>query len=146
MRALKRAVLFLSLAVFGCCQQSADSVAVITKVNGEELRVRVEVADTPELRARGLMFREELPEGTGMLFVFPSETTSPFWMKNTPISLDLIFIKQGEIVSLIENAVPYDETLLDPDASYTTALEVPGGYASRHEVRVGDRVEWRRPE
>jgi uncharacterized membrane protein (UPF0127 family) len=146
MRALKRAFLLVSLAVFSCCQQSADSIVVITKSSGEELRVRVEVADTPELRAKGLMFRESLPEGTGMLFVFPSETTSAFWMKNTPISLDLIFIKQGEIVALIENAIPYDETPLDPETTYTLALEVPGGYASRHDVRVGDRVEWIKPE
>jgi uncharacterized membrane protein (UPF0127 family) len=149
MRTLKKAFLFLSLAAFGCCQQSPDSdasFAVITKGNGEEFQVRVEVADTPQLRARGLMFRKELPEGTGMLFVFPTESRNPFWMKNTPIPLDLFFIKQGEIVALIENAVPFDETPLFPKVPYTMVLEVPGGYASRHDVRVGDRVEWRKPE
>lgn len=146
MRALKRAILLVTLAVFSCCQQSADSIVVITKASGEELRVRAEVADTPELRAKGLMFRDVLPEGTGMLFVFPAEASGSFWMKNTPISLDLIFIKQGEIVDIIENAVPYDETPLTPDSSYTMALEVPGGYAARHDLRVGDGVEWIKPE
>jgi uncharacterized membrane protein (UPF0127 family) len=146
MRALKQALLVLAFAVFGCCQDSSVSLVGITKGNGEKLQVRVEIADTPELRARGLMFREELPEGTGMLFVFPAETSGSFWMKNTPIPLDLIFIKDEEIVDLIENAVPYDETLLTPDAPYTLVLEVPGGYAARHEVRVGDRVEWRKAE
>ncbi|HSA59719.1 MAG TPA: DUF192 domain-containing protein [bacterium] len=146
MRALKPAFLFFSLAVFGGCQQSADSFIVIKKTGGETLQVRVEVADTPALRSRGLMFREELPEGTGMLFVFPAVTSGAFWMKNTPIPLDLIFVKAGAIVALIENAVPFDETPLSPGASYTMALEVPGGYASRHGVRVGDGFEWRKRE
>lgn len=143
MRTLKRAFLLLILAVLGCCQGASESLVFITKSDGEILQVKVEVADTPESRSRGLMFRENLPEGTGMLFVFPTETLNSFWMKNTPIPLDIIFIKQGEIVSLIEDTTPYDETLLTPESSYTMTLEVPGGYAARHGVRLGDRFEWR---
>lgn len=67
-------------------------------------------------------------------------------MRNTPIPLDMIFIRQGKVVDIIENAVPYDETLLTPDTTYTMTLEVPGGYALRHNVRPGDRIVWKSPE
>jgi uncharacterized protein len=144
MRALKTVLIGVVLASLGCHRQDVGSFLTIQKNDGERLGVRVEIADTPELRAHGLMFRKELPEGTGMLFLFPRETRDAFWMKNTPIPLDMIFIKQGAVVSIIENAVPYDESILQPDSSYTMTLEVPGGYASRHGVRLGDRVEWRR--
>jgi uncharacterized membrane protein (UPF0127 family) len=116
---------------------------VLTTRRGESLNVQVEIADTPELRGRGLMFRKELPEGAGMLFLFPVETHNAFWMKNTLIPLDMIFAKQGKIVSIIQNTVPRDEKLLQPDAAYTMTLEVPGGYVSRHGLHVGDRFEWK---
>lgn len=122
----------------------AQDAVVITTRRGEALNVRVEIVDTPESRARGLMFRRELPEGTGMLFLFPSETNNAFWMKNTFLPLDMIFAKQGRIVSIIQNAVPQDEKLLQPDHSYTMTLEVPGGYVSRHNVHVGDGFELQR--
>lgn len=97
--------------------------------------------DTAESRSRGMMFRKELAEGKGMLFVFPAETRSAFWMKNTLIPLDMIFAKGEKVVSIIQNAVPLDEKLLQPDAGYTMTLEVPGGYVSRHNLHVGDRFE-----
>lgn len=112
----------------------------IATSSGQYLKVRVEIADTPSKRAAGLMFRESVPEGTGMLFVFPEEVHTSFWMKDTPVSLDLLFIRDGRIVSIIENAVPFSEELLTPDSSYSMVLEVPGGYAERHEVQVGDQI------
>lgn len=134
-------LLISTLLILGCCE-AASPLVTIHKADGEKLQVRVEVADTPSSRARGLMFRTELPEGTGMLFVYPEETQSAYWMRNTPIPLDMIFIRQGEVVDIIENAVPYDETPLRPDVLYTMTLEVPGGYAARHGVRIGARVKW----
>jgi uncharacterized membrane protein (UPF0127 family) len=114
----------------------------ITKASGETLQIQVEVADTAQERAQGLMFRENLPEGEGMLFIFPAETQTSFWMKDTPISLDLIFIRDNRIVDLIENAVPFSETLLTPDTTYLMVLEVPGGYVSRHGIQIGDSIEF----
>lgn len=138
----KRALLlsFLPLLILISCQCSAGKIAVHIQGQNGELIIRAEVADTGEERARGLMFREELPEGEGMLFVFPEETSSPFWMKNTPISLDLIFIRDDRIIDVIPDAVPFSESLLNPDASYTEVIEVPGGYAARHGVAVGNTV------
>jgi uncharacterized membrane protein (UPF0127 family) len=79
-----------------------------------------------------------LPEDRGMLFLFPEETHGAFWMKDTPISLDMIFIRSGKIVDIIKNTVPLDETLLTPRVTYTSVLEVPGGYVSRQRINVGD--------
>ncbi len=87
------------------------------------------------------MFRQSLPEGTGMLFFFPAVTRESFWMKNTPITLDMIFIRGTTIVSLIERAAPYSETILTPDHDYDRVLEVPGGYAKNHGIRVGDSLQ-----
>lgn len=129
----------LMAAFFGCCQ-GANNVVTITISSGENLRVIAEIADTSEERARGLMFRESVPEGTGMLFIFPGEVQSSFWMKDTPVSLDLLFIRGEQIVSIIENAVPYSEDLLTPDSTYTMVLEVPAGYAANRRVDVGNRV------
>lgn len=131
-------LILLLVAVLGCCQSSA--MITLQTSGGEELPVKVEIADTAQERSRGLMFRDSLPEGTGMLFLFPDETQGSFWMKDTPISLDLVFIRDGRIVDVIENAVPYSEELLTPESSYTMVLEVPGGYAARHGVKTGDTV------
>ena len=136
----KQIGLILIATVISCCQNSGP-VVTLQKADGEDLQVKVEVADTPAARERGLMFRNSVPEGTGMLFIFPEETQNSFWMKNTPSSLDMIFIRDGLIVSMIEKAVPYSEEILTPDSSYTMVLEVPGGYAARHSVSVGDRVK-----
>lgn len=136
----KRFPVLLTLAVFfilACCQAAQNSVT-ITTASGQALQVQVEIADTPEERATGLMFRESLPEGTGMLFVFSGETQGSFWMKNTPIPLDMIFAKEGRVVDIIENATPYSEELLTPGASYDMVLEVSGGYAGRNGVQSGD--------
>ncbi len=133
-------IAWILLIPFACCETNT-TVVTIRAGSGPTVQVQVEIADTADERELGLMFRENLPEGEGMLFVFPSETRASFWMKNTPISLDIIFIRNGEIVDLIENAVPYSETLLTPEASYTHVLEVPGGYASRHGIGIGDAIE-----
>lgn len=140
MRWCRPVLFFLVVAFLGCCQSGNNDTVTITSSSGEVLTVRVEIADTSEERSRGLMFRESVPEGTGMLFIFPEEVQSSFWMKDTPVSLDLLFIREGQIVSIIENAVPYSEDLLTPDSTYTTVLEVPAGYVANHSVQVGNTV------
>lgn len=88
------------------------------------------------------MYREHLADGEGMLFIFPQETNASFWMKNTPLSLDLIFVKEGRVVDIIESATPFSEEMLTPDSSYTVVLEVPGGYAARSGIQVGDQLRY----
>ncbi len=133
-------VLVVSLVL--SCSQSDRKKLFIEKNSGEVLQVSVEIASTATERALGLMYRKELPEGEGMLFVFSKETSGSFWMKNTPISLDILFIREGRIVDIIEKTVPYSLESLTPRETYTTVLEVPAGSVARHDIRRGDRVRY----
>jgi len=113
---------------------------VILESGGKSLRVQVEVADTDAKRERGLMFRKELPEGRGMLFLFDEEGEHAFWMKDTLIPLDLIFVdSSGRVTGIIARARPLT---LEPRSGGPSrmVLEVPGGWAAAHGVRAGDRM------
>lgn len=110
----------------------------------KSLLINVEVADTPDARRIGLMNRNGLNENYGMLFVFEKEMQDPFWMKDTHISLDLIFLdKNYNVVDLLENAEPESERLLFSKTSYRYVLEVNGGTAKKQDIRVGDQAEFR---
>jgi uncharacterized membrane protein (UPF0127 family) len=101
----------------------------------------VELADNDEARGRGLMFRRELPEGTGMLFDFKRDLNVTMWMKNTYIPLDMIFIRSdGRIHRIAENTVPESEQIIAAGASVRAVLEVIGGTARKLGIRPGDRV------
>src|SRR3989338_9378322 len=99
------AVLLVFLA--GCKMNTADEgyVAVIETGSGEHV-LDVELARTDEELEKGLMFRERLDEGQAMLFIFPSEEVRPFWMKNTLIPLDIIFISSAKVIVDIKTAEP----------------------------------------
>jgi uncharacterized membrane protein (UPF0127 family) len=112
----------------------------ITSKNGVHV-FAVEMAVTPEQQAQGLMFRRELPEGQGMLFDFAREQPLSFWMKNTYIPLDMIFIRgDGRIARIAENTVPLSETLVPSGGPARAVLEVIGGTAKKLGIAVGDRV------
>jgi uncharacterized protein len=101
----------------------------------------VEMAVTPEDQARGLMFRRELPEGQGMLFDFQREQPATFWMKNTYVSLDMIFIRaDGRILRIAENTVPLSEALVPSGGPVRAVLEVVAGTARKLGIAPGDRV------
>ena len=105
-------------------------------------RFAVEVADDPEERARGLMFRERLGPMEGMLFVYEREADGvAFWMKNTLIPLDMIFADgEGRIVSVRADAVPGDLTPIPAGAPARFVLEVPGGRAAALGIAPGDAL------
>jgi uncharacterized membrane protein (UPF0127 family) len=101
----------------------------------------VEMAVTPEDQANGLMFRRELPEGQGMLFDFQREQPATFWMKNTYISLDMIFIRaDGRILRIAENTVPLSEALVPSGGPVRAVLEVVAGTAKKLGIAPGDRA------
>jgi uncharacterized protein len=106
-------------------------------------RFTVEVARTPEQQALGLMFRKSLDPDQGMLFPYEPPQSVSFWMKNTLIPLDMIFIRpDGTIARIAANTVPRS---LDPVPSLEpviAVLEIRGGRASQLGLRPGDRVEW----
>lgn len=108
--------------------------------------VQVEIAANNELRAQGLMFRDRLDAGKGMLFLFPAEEVLSFWMKNCRIPLDMIFIDSSRrIVGIVENAPP---CRFDPCPSYGPGaparyvLEVAGGQAGAHGLKKGDVLQF----
>jgi len=101
----------------------------------------VEIADTEPAREKGLMYRKSLPSGRGMLFDFHSEQPVGFWMKNTYIPLDMIFIRgDGQILSIAENAKPLSERVIQSGGPVLAVLEVSGGTARKLGIAPGDRV------
>ena len=108
-------------------------------------RFTVEVAHTPEEQANGLMHRQSLAGDRGMLFPYEPPQDVSFWMKNTLIPLDMIFIRpDGTIARIAANTVPLS---LDPVPSLepvSAVLEIAGGRSGELGIREGDRVEWRR--
>jgi hypothetical protein len=102
---------------------------------------QVEVVDTPETRARGLMFRKSLPRGQGMLFDFKTEQPAGFWMENTYIPLDIIFIDtSGRIITIAENTTPLSLETIPSGGVARGVLEINGGLAKKLGIKVGDRV------
>lgn len=94
--------------------------------------VQVELADTPESRAQGLMFREHLPAGAGMLFVYPEAVSPSFWMRDTLIPLDLMFFDPaGDMRHAHFSAQPHDETAIRGGDNIQFVLEVPAGDIKR---------------
>jgi len=149
----RRAVL-LAVAALGlsACLTGAAPAAPPSFDHLREVRVEVAsgekthvfsawVADTPGSRARGLMYIRELPPDRGMLFLYDFPQFASFWMKNTYIPLDLLFISpDGRIANIVEDATPLSLAPLESVAPVTAVLEVAGGTAVRLGIRAGDRL------
>jgi uncharacterized protein len=119
------------------------AVVVVETRDGRQHRVTVEVARTDAERARGLMNRAELAPDAGMLFLFSETDEHAFWMKNTFIPLDMIFIDEGgRVAGLVERATPGSLALRSIGAPSRYVLEVNGGWAEARAVRPGDRVRF----
>ena len=132
----------LLLALVGCRDQGGPVARL--HAAGTTVDVALEIADTPETRTRGLMYRSELPDGRGMLFVFDKEEDHEFWMKNTFIPLDMVFIgTDSRVVGVHPNATPLSTANVGVGRPSRFVLEVPGGWAARHRVAAGDQVELR---
>ena len=110
---------------------------------GKSHSFRVEVARTPQQQAQGLMFRTAMGPDEGMLFPYDEPRLLSFWMKNTVLSLDLVFIdEQHRIINVAENAVPYSEASIVSDAPGIAVLELNGGRARELGLVAGSKVEW----
>lgn len=108
-------------------------------IGGE--RFTLEVANTHASRQRGLMFRESMPRDWGMIFVFPDESRRQFWMRNTQIPLDIVYLDSaGRIVS-IRQMRPFDETGVPSDGAARYAIELNQGTAQRLNLRSGQQLE-----
>jgi uncharacterized membrane protein (UPF0127 family) len=112
----------------------------ITTAKGTH-RFMVELADTPERRAVGLMHRPSMPADHGMLFDFKTDAPVAMWMRNTRIPLDMLFIaRDGRIVNIAERTVPFSETAIPSNGPVRAVLELNGGTTARLGIKPGDRV------
>ncbi|MGH6882771.1 DUF192 domain-containing protein [Hypericibacter sp.] len=113
----------------------------IDTATGLTLSFHVELARTEAERAQGLMYRDKLAPDAGMLFFYLTDRPVAFWMKNTLIPLDLLFIKRdGTILSIAERAVPLSETTIPSEGPVAAVLELNGGTVSRLGIKPGDRI------
>jgi len=127
----------LLLLAAGCLHQ--DRLPAITLDVGGHA-VRAEVADTPETRARGLMYRDALDADHGMLFVYPAAERLSFWMENTSVPLSIAFVSAGGEILRIRDMVPFDRTSVPSGAPALYALEVNRGWFEANGVGEGARV------
>lgn len=134
--------LIVFVTLFTCCVSTTPTGSSVL-IN--DVTINVEIADSPSEWQTGLMFRDSLEEGSGMLFVFPDSRVRSFWMKNTLIPLDIIFIDENSIIIDIQQTEPCKT---DPCPSYISngramfALEIRKGFTDTHGIRVGDMVEF----
>jgi uncharacterized membrane protein (UPF0127 family) len=145
---MHRALLALLLAA-SCPGASKDATgasgqptgAVRFETNGGPWVVHVEVANTDAARAKGLMYRRELRPDTGMIFLFPSTEEHPFWMHNTLIGLDMIFLGDDRaVVGVVDHAAPRTDTLRTVHKPSRYVVEVSAGEAAAHGVGPGTRA------
>jgi uncharacterized membrane protein (UPF0127 family) len=108
-----------------------------------EVAVNVEVVKTPAKIEKGLMYREHLPPDEGMLFFMGFESVHTFWMHNTLIPLDMLFItKDMTVAGIVERAAPQTDDLRKVDGPSLYVLEVNGGWAAAHQVSAGAKVRF----
>ena len=137
-------ILLKSLSVFavlfGLAACSSQESLVLHTKSGDA-KIFVDIADNDASRAKGLMFVQSLADDKGMLFDFKETRIVSFWMRNTFIPLDMIFIaNDGEIKYIHANARPHDETGISPDVPVRFVLEIAGGRAAELGLEVGDKV------
>lgn len=135
----------------GMARSEVDQTATTAKRVPLEIRTakgvrrfRVEVARTSIEQQKGLMFRTSLPKDGGMIFPFDTPRPASFWMKNTPLPLDLLFIRtDGTIARIAANAVPFSEEMVTSGGETVgSVLELEGGKADALGIAEGDRVIW----
>lgn len=144
---LLKALVGMTAATLICanCTEARSPVAVIGKN-----RITLEVASSEQEITRGLMFRTSMPEESGMVFVFDPPRPVNFWMYHTLIPLDMMFIKNNKIVKIFEDVPPCKSENpqdcprypADDGIMVNEVLEVNGGYAKRHGIKEGDKVDF----
>lgn len=165
MKQVTRFIAFAALALIaGCSPGAADAgakapaqtatpavhpvsglqVQPVTVTSGKIAHVfKSEVARTSAEQAKGLMFRTAIGDDEGMIFLRNPPDIAAFWMRNTVIPLDIIFIgTDHRILNIAANAVPYDETPLPAAGPTLAVLEINGGLAAKLGIKAGDKVEW----
>lgn len=156
-------LIFVLFFVFGGMQNSEKGKKVMkheAKAKSHEFRIDgqldffddkndtitsilIEIAEDDYSREKGLMYRRNIPDTVGMLFVFPQEDYHSFWMKNTPSPLDILYVDGfGKIVRIYENTEPYSEESIPSGELAQYVVEVKGGFCSVHHITTNHRIEF----
>ena len=138
--AIALAALAAILMSTSACRSRSEPHVILHGDDGA-VKVGVELALTRDEQSRGLMWRESMAEDRGMLFVFGDSRPRSFWMKNTPLPLDIVYIDEGRIVSIAQSTTPYSTRSIPSGAPARYVLEVNGGFCKRHGIAPGARVE-----
>lgn len=134
-------VTFFCLLFLSCSQKLPVKNFSIKKSSGEEVFLKLEVADTFETRQKGFMYRKSIPFGTGMLFVFEKDQILSFWMKNTPHPLSIAYINsKGRIIDIFD-MTPYSVNSIVSTGYSRYALEVPQGWFEKNGIKRGDFID-----
>ena len=113
----------------------------VTTAAGKVIEYRIEVAKTPAQMQRGLMFRDNLPADQGMMFIYVPARPARMWMKNTILSLDMLFVDEdGIIINIAENTTPYSIDTISSAGPVRAVIELNAGQAATHGILAGDRV------
>lgn len=142
----RRGLIFTLLLLFSF--QTRGKLPTLTVLITKDVKIEAELAYTDETRAQGLMFRKSLPEDAGMLFLFPELSQQGFWMKNTLIPLDILWLNERKEVVYFVTALPCEK---DPCTTYTPmqkaqyVLELNAGMVKKHNIKIGNRLEFTVP-
>lgn len=133
--------IFAAAACFASCKEAKTTTLQIICKDGTTQTVKAELAVTPEEQQTGFMFRSNIPEGTGMLFIFEKSQVLSFWMKNTPSPLSIAYIDANGVIRNIFDMEPYSLETISSRSSVRYALEVPQGWFEKQNITVGDKLK-----
>ena len=153
---IARAIAYASIAALAACQPTTSNSAelarspagleqvALTVASGDKVhRFTVEIAGSAEEQTIGLMNRADLAPDRGMIFPFPTPRDASFWMKNTLIPLDIIFVRtDGSIANIAANTVPLSLDPVPSEGIVGSVLEIAGGRAAELGIKAGDKVDW----
>lgn len=146
------------LSLFGCKKPDQDqpspempsftkegTLNVIGADGKTKVTLEIEIAETQDELRQGLKNRETLADNQGMLFIMDGQTKHPFWMQDTYLALDMIFVEQDKsIFEVVENTTPFSEEMIEPKMINTYTLEIRAGLAKKYNIIAGDRIEWKK--
>lgn len=137
----KALIFFFIISISSCfAKKLSEKTITINKSDGTTITVKAEMAIKPEDRNFGYMKRKNIPEGTGMLFVFEADQILSFWMKDTPHPLSIAYIDSKGRIRDIFDMTPYSLSSIVSTSSVRYALEVPQGWFKKNNIQVGDTI------
>lgn len=135
-------LLLFCLSTICCTNSKLEKTSLeIQKSDGTTITLQVELAQTDEQRQKGYMERKNIPEGTGMLFIFEKSQILSFWMKNTPTPLSIAYIDSNGKIRDIFDMKPYDLSSTMSSVSVKYALEVPQTWFKKNNIQIGDKID-----